>query len=112
VTPLPIQHGQRRIFSYEFSQNGRRIVYATDCSGIPGESLERMKGCDVFIVDALRHVKHPNHFSVSQALEAVEKVQPGRAFFTHITHDLPHVETEAGLPDGVKIGYDGLTIEV
>jgi phosphoribosyl 1,2-cyclic phosphate phosphodiesterase len=112
VTPLQIFHGTRPIFSYEFAQNGRRIVYATDCSGIPDESLERMKGCEVFIVDALRHTEHPNHFSVAQALQAVEKVGPKRAFFTHITHELPHVETEATLPDHVRIAYDGLELEI
>lgn len=112
VTPLQIWHGQRPIFAYEFSKEGQRIIYATDCSGIPDESLERMKGCEVFIVDALRHATHPNHFSVAQALEAVEKVGPERAFFTHITHELPHIETEATLPAHVRIAYDGLELEI
>lgn len=112
ITPLQIMHGQRQILAYEFTQGKRRLVYATDCSGIPPETLEAMKGCDVFVVDALRHSKHPNHFSVAQALEAVEKVKPGQAFFTHITHELPHAETEANLPAGVKIAYDGLVLEI
>lgn len=112
VTALQIFHGQRPILAYEFAKNGRRLVYATDCSRIPSESLERMKGCDVFVVDALRHVAHPTHFSVEQALEAIAQIGPGRAFFTHITHELGHAQTEATLPAGVQIAYDGLELGV
>lgn len=112
VTPLRIMHGQRSIFSYEFLCNGRRLVYATDCSFIPQDSQDRMRGCDVFVVDALRHSGHPNHFSVSQAIEASQAIAPGRAFLTHITHELSHQETEAELPPGISVAYDGLTLEV
>ncbi len=112
VTPLPIKHGQRSILAYEFQKEGRRLVYATDCSHIPPESIERMRGCEVFIVDALRHAAHPNHFSLAQALEACEIIEPQRAFFTHITHDLPHAATEATLPENVKIAFDGLELTV
>jgi phosphoribosyl 1,2-cyclic phosphate phosphodiesterase len=112
VTPLGIFHGTRPILAYQFSQNGKRIVYATDCSAIPDESLEQMKGCDVFIVDSLRHTAHPNHFNLRQALEATEKIAPGRALFTHITHDLGHAETETELPPHVRLAYDGLEISL
>ncbi|HEX8464384.1 MAG TPA: MBL fold metallo-hydrolase, partial [Abditibacterium sp.] len=103
VTPLPIFHGPRPIFAYEFQKAGRRLVYATDCSAIPNESMQRMKNCEVFVVDALRPIAHPNHFSVAQALDAIEKIRPNRAFFTHITHELGHAATEATLPPHVKM---------
>jgi phosphoribosyl 1,2-cyclic phosphate phosphodiesterase len=112
ATPLPIFHGVNEIFSWEFEKDGRRIVYATDCSRIPTESLQRMKGCDVFIVDALRHTAHPNHFNLEQAQEAVAQIGPKQAFFTHITHDLGHAQTEATLPDGIKIAFDTLELDV
>lgn len=112
VTPLHIQHGQRPILSYQFECSGRRLVYATDCSDIPAASLEAMRGADVFVVDALRHTAHPNHFNLEQALEAVEKIDPQKAFFTHITHDLAHAQTEATLPKRVRIAFDGLELEI
>lgn len=112
VTPLQIFHGQRAILSYQFECAGRRAVYATDCSRIPPQSLEAMKNCDVFIVDSLRHTEHPNHFNLKQALEAVESIDPERAFLTHVTHDLSHAKVEATLPPRVRIAYDGLEIEV
>ena len=112
VMPLQIFHGERPILSYQFDHNGRRAVYATDCSCIPPESLEEMKGCHVFIVDSLRHTEHPNHFSLSQALEAIEQIDPERAFLTHLTHDLGHAATEAELPARVRIATDNLEVEI
>lgn len=112
VTPLPIFHGTRPIFAYEFERHGKRIVYATDCSAIPEASLQKMKGCEIFIVDALRQSTHPNHFSVSQALDATAQIAPQRAYFTHITHELGHAQTQATLPDGVELAYDGLELEI
>ena len=113
VTPLPISHGRAgEILAYEFEENGRRAIYASDCVGIPEASLERMKGCEVFIVDALRQSEHPNHFSVAQALDASRKIGAKRTFFTHITHELGHAETEGSLPDGVKVAFDELELEI
>ena len=112
VTPLQIFHGERAILSYQFARDGRRAVYATDCSRIPDESLQAMKGCDVFIVDALRHAEHPNHFSLNQALEVIEQINPKRAFLTHLTHDLGHAQTEATLPPRVRIATDNLEFEI
>ncbi|RYX83465.1 MBL fold metallo-hydrolase [bacterium] len=113
ATPFPISHGRAgEIFAWEFAGPTGRFVYASDCAGIPDASLECMKGCDVFVVDALRHTAHPNHFNIAQALEAIEKIDPQRAFFTHITHELGHVETEATLPERVRIAYDGLELTI
>jgi phosphoribosyl 1,2-cyclic phosphate phosphodiesterase len=71
-----------------------------------------MKGCDIFIVDALRHTEHPNHFSLKQALEASQRIGPGQTFFTHITHDLGHAATEETLPPEVRLAFDGLEVEL
>jgi phosphoribosyl 1,2-cyclic phosphate phosphodiesterase len=38
-------------------------------------------------------------------------VQPRRTYFTHICHDLDHEATQAELPDGVELAYDGLSLE-
>jgi len=41
----------------------------------------------------------------------VEAVRPKRTFFTHICHDLPHEETNAALPEGVKLAFDGMKLD-
>ena len=40
------------------------------------------------------------------------ELKPKRAWFTHICHDLGHVEANAKLPEHVRLSYDGLQFEV
>ncbi|MEO5740297.1 MAG: MBL fold metallo-hydrolase [Vicinamibacterales bacterium] len=108
VTPVPIWHGKRPILGYRLGA----FAYLTDCSGIPDASWPLLEGLDVLVLDALRHRPHPTHYTVADALTAIERIQPGRALLTHICHDLPHEETNRALPPGVELAYDGLQIDV
>jgi phosphoribosyl 1,2-cyclic phosphate phosphodiesterase len=49
---------------------------------------------------------------VQRSLGYVQQLAPKRAFFTHISHDLGHMRTEADLPEHVRLAYDGLQIKV
>jgi phosphoribosyl 1,2-cyclic phosphate phosphodiesterase len=42
----------------------------------------------------------------------VEKLEPRRAFFTHICHDLAHERAESLLPPHIRLACDGLEILV
>lgn len=108
VTPVRIFHGRRPILGFRFGS----FAYLTDCNGIPEESLRQLAGLDVLVLDALRHRPHPTHYTVAEALEVVGRVQPRRTLFTHICHDLPHAATNATLPQGVELAFDGLTMDV
>jgi phosphoribosyl 1,2-cyclic phosphate phosphodiesterase len=108
VQPVNIFHGKRPILGFRFGS----FAYLTDCSRIPEESFPLLADLDVLVLDALRHRPHPTHFSVAQALEVVARVTPRRTFFTHICHDLPHAATNAALPPGVALAYDGLAFDV
>lgn len=112
VTPLPIMHGKYPIYAYRLEADQRVLVYATDCSHIPDSSRDAMGNTDVLVLDALRYKPHPTHFSVSEALREVELLQPRRALFTHIAHDLDHDVDNAKLPQNVELAYDGLEVEV
>jgi phosphoribosyl 1,2-cyclic phosphate phosphodiesterase len=41
----------------------------------------------------------------------VEEVKPKRTLFTHICHDLAHEATNAALPPGVQLAFDGIKLE-
>ncbi len=78
-------------------------------SSIPERSWPLLEGLDVFIIDALRPGKpHPSHFSVGQALEAIARVKPRRAYLTHMAHSMEYDELMRTLPTGVEPAYDGL----
>ena len=59
----------------------------------------------------LRYTPHPTHSTIEQSLKIVAEVKPKRAFFTHICHDLPHAATDAALPAGVRLAFDGMKLE-
>ncbi len=42
----------------------------------------------------------------------IEELKPKRAYFTHLSHDMNHVDIEAMLPGHVRVGYDTLRIDV
>ncbi len=107
IQPLRLRHGPR------FEVLGFRIgnvAYCTDTNHIPEESLARLEGLDVLILDALRYHPHPTHFSLDEALAVVERLRPKRAYFTHISCRMDHEATEARLPPHVRLAYDGLRI--
>jgi phosphoribosyl 1,2-cyclic phosphate phosphodiesterase len=107
AVPVPLFHGQRPILGFRFGA----AAYLTDCNRIADEAWELLQELDVLVLDALRHRAHPTHFTVMQALEVVQRVRPRRAYFTHMCHDLPHAATNASLPSGVELAYDGLALD-
>jgi phosphoribosyl 1,2-cyclic phosphate phosphodiesterase len=110
VTPLPVPHGRASVNGYLFSRGGVKLVaYLSDCSGVPEHIVEKIAGVKVLVIDALRPKPHPTHLSVAQALEVAAKVRPERTLFTHIAHELAQA-SEADLPAGVGIAYDGLQV--
>jgi phosphoribosyl 1,2-cyclic phosphate phosphodiesterase len=108
VVPVPLLHGSRPILGFRFGS----LAYLTDCSALADEAWPLVTGVDTLVLDALRYRPHPTHFSVAQALATVARIRPRRTYFTHMNHDLPHAETNARLPAGVELAYDGLVLDV
>jgi phosphoribosyl 1,2-cyclic phosphate phosphodiesterase len=108
IVPVPIFHGQRGILGLRMGG----FAYLTDCSRIPDESWPLLDGLDLLVLDALRATPHPTHFSLPEAIEAVRRIAPRRACFTHMAHDLRHADTAARLPPGMELAYDGLVVKL
>lgn len=108
VETIPVFHGNYPITAFRIGD----FAYLTDTSRIPETSLERLRGLDTLILDALRWEPHPTHFNIEEALAVVESLRPRRTFFTHLAHTVPHAETERTLPRGVRLAYDGLILNV
>jgi phosphoribosyl 1,2-cyclic phosphate phosphodiesterase len=105
--PIPLLHGKAEIHGFRFGN----ASYLTDFSEIPEESMPGLRNLDILFLDALRHRPHPTHSNVENSLKLVEQLAPRRAFFTHISHDLGHAETNAALPPHVRLAHDGLKLE-
>ncbi|NML65347.1 MBL fold metallo-hydrolase [Hymenobacter sp. RP-2-7] len=109
VQPLRALHHKLPVLGFRVGG----LAYLTDANKLPPSTLEQMRGADVVVLNALRHEPHLSHFNLREALEILEELAPRAAYLTHISHQLGrHREVEATLPPWIRLGYDGLTVEV
>ena len=107
ILPIRLDHGRFKVLGFRIGD----LAYCTDVSQIPDESWPMLEGLDTLILDALRVEPHSAHFSVGQALAAIDRLKPKRSYLTHLSHGLDHEATEATLPPRVALAYDGLSLE-
>jgi len=109
IQPIEVKHLNMKVLGFRFD----KFVYITDANFISDKEKEKIKGCEVLVLNALRIETHLSHFSLQEAIALVNEIKPKRAFFTHISHQLGlHDEIEKDLPPNIRLAYDGLEIEV
>ena len=109
IIPINGLHAQLQVFGFRFGD----FAYLTDFKTIESQEVDKLKGLKVLVVNALREEEHVSHFTLDEALELIKKVQPERAYITHISHWLGfHDEVQKKLPENVFLAYDNLQITV
>lgn len=107
--PITVHHDKLPILAFRFGD----FTYITDASRIDDKELEKVKGSRVVVLNALRNSKHPSHFSVDEAVEIIEKINPEKAYLTHMSHFIgKHADVDQKLPDFISPAYDGLKFNV
>lgn len=108
ITPIEVLHHRLPVFGFRIKD----FTYLTDVNNIPEKAFEQIKGTRFLILDALQKESHISHFTLEQAVEVAEKLQPEKTFLTHISHKMGlHAEVEKELPENIRLAYDGLKIE-
>lgn len=109
IIPILVKHHQMDVFGYRIGE----LCYITDASSIEEEEIEKLKGCKVLIVNALRKSRHISHFSTDQAFELIKTVNPEVAVITHMSHFIgKQRELEESFPHPIVPGYDGMRIKI
>lgn len=109
IQPIEVMHYKLPVLGFRIND----FVYITDANFISNDEKQKIKGRHTLVLNALRREKHVSHFTLNEALELIEELQPKQAYLTHISHQLGlHEEFEQELPPNVKLAYDGLTIEL
>lgn len=108
-TPIRGSHSYFEVTGFRVAN----VAYLTDFKGIESDEVEKLKGCEIMVVNALRWAPHDSHFSVDEALALIDSIRPREAYLTHMSHEIGlHAEAEKRLPGGVYFAYDGLKIEL
>jgi phosphoribosyl 1,2-cyclic phosphate phosphodiesterase len=116
VEPIRLMHGRLPILGFRFDRvdggdpGPLPLAYCTDVSRIPPETWQALTGLRTLVIDGLRHRKHPTHMSISQAVQVAEQVGADQSFLVHMSHEIGHTQTQAELPAGVWLAYDGLVL--
>jgi phosphoribosyl 1,2-cyclic phosphate phosphodiesterase len=106
IRTMTVMHGPAPVTALRIGG----FAYVTDVSEIPPEAASRLRDLDTLVLDAVRYKPHPNHFHFERAVEEALKIGARKTYFTHLSHDYDHDETNSALPSRIELGYDGLRI--
>ena len=107
VVPINGMHDKLQVFGYRFKD----FAYLTDMNNIEDNEIQKLIGVKILVINALRIQPHPSHFNLAGALNVISKVNPDKAYLTHISSLLGfHDEVQQKLPENVYLAYDNLQI--
>jgi phosphoribosyl 1,2-cyclic phosphate phosphodiesterase len=109
IIPLPVLHLRLPVLGFRIGD----FSYITDANVIPETTYEKLKGTKSLVINALQREQHISHFNLEQAIEIVRKINPEKAYFTHISHKMGlHAEVSKELPENISLAIDGLQISL
>jgi phosphoribosyl 1,2-cyclic phosphate phosphodiesterase len=109
VTPIKVWHLNMPVLGFRFGN----FTYITDANRIEESVLQKIKGSEILVLNALRHQPHISHFTLQQAIDLATSLQIPKAFFTHISHQLGlHEEVSKSLSSNCELAYDSLCLNI
>jgi len=108
-TPLPVNHLRMSVLGFRLGN----FSYITDANDIPAKTMEKLKGTEILVLNALQKEKHISHFNLEEAIAMAKRIAAPQTYFTHISHKLGlHNVVDKTLPDTMTLAYDGLSISI
>ncbi len=109
VIPIEVLHYKLPVFGFRIKD----FTYITDVNFISEQELEKVKGTKILVLGALQKEKHISHFTLDEAIEVIQKLNPQKAYLTHISHKMGlHKTVLEELPPTIELAYDGLEIKL
>jgi phosphoribosyl 1,2-cyclic phosphate phosphodiesterase len=109
VKPLPVMHMHLPVLGFRIGD----FSYITDANFIPEETLQKLKGTKVLVLNALQRDSHLSHFTLEEAVEQAKKIDAPQTYFTHMSHKMGlHQQVSKELPEGIALAHDGLTVVI
>jgi phosphoribosyl 1,2-cyclic phosphate phosphodiesterase len=109
ILPIDVWHHKMPVKAFRIND----FTYITDANRIEEQELDKIKGSEVVVINALRKTDHISHFTLDEAVKLLEDLQPKKAYLTHISHLMgTHAEVQKELPDFIQIAHDGLVLDL
>lgn len=108
ITPIEVMHYKLPVYGYRVGD----MAYITDAKTVSKVEREKLNNLDVLVVNALQKKPHISHFTLEEAVQFINEINPTRAFITHLGHYMGlYREVQKELPKNVYLAYDGLILE-
>lgn len=107
--PIQVMHHKLPVLGYRIGG----FTYITDANHIADAELDKVRGSEVVVLNALQKTSHLSHYTLDEALKVLEQIDAPMAYLTHISHKMGlHAAVEADLPPNVRLAYDGLRLKL
>ena len=107
--PIVVKHMHLDVLGFRVGN----FTYITDANFISEEEKKKIHGSEFLVLNALRKEPHPSHFTFDEAIQLAQELKCKTTYFTHISHQLGlHNEIEKELPENIRLGYDGLKLNL
>lgn len=107
IQPIKVLHYQLEVLGFRIGN----FTYITDANYIAPDELAKVNGSNTLVLTALRHDKHPSHFTLAESIDIARQTDVKHTYFTHISHQLGlHNEVNSTLPPHMQLAYDGLEL--
>ena len=105
--PFQVLHYKLPVMAFRVS----KLAYITDANYIEDATIERLKGVEVLVLNALRQKPHISHYSLEEAAAVAEQIGAQQTYFVHMSHEMGlHQEVNSSLQPNLQLAHDGLTI--
>ena len=109
IHPIHFMHGRMPVVGFKVGD----FAYLTDIKSIEEKEAAKLVGIKTLVVSALHHKEHHSHFNLTEALAFIERINPQKAYLTHISHSMGcSITVNKSLPKGVQLAHDGLDIDI
>ena len=109
IEPINVMHYNLPVKGFKIND----FAYITDANFISKSEKEKLKNLNVLVLNSLRKEPHISHFTFDQAIALVKELNPKKAYFTHISHQLGlHEEVSKELPLNIELAFAGLQLVI
>lgn len=109
IVPIRVMHHKLPILGFRIGN----FAYLTDVKTLPKEEFHKLKDLKILVLSALRKRDHISHLNINQAIELIHKINPQKAYLTHLSHQMGlHREVEQELESTISIAFDGMEINI
>lgn len=109
IIPVKVYHYRLPVYGFRIED----FAYITDANYISEENKQKLIGVKYLVINALRKEKHLSHFNLQEAVDLIKEISPGKAFITHISHQMGlHRDVSKELPADIELAYDGLILDI